>query len=61
MDRVAPVSHPGARCHVVVECVFPTLGITRELPVNQQVVIDIPVQRSGEVPFRCGMNMVKAP
>ena len=41
------------------EVVFPTLGITRELPVNQPVAIDIPAQQSGEVPFRCGMNMVK--
>jgi plastocyanin domain-containing protein len=41
------------------DIVFPSLGITRELPVGQPVLIDIPAQSSGEVPFRCGMNMVK--
>ncbi|MBC7792324.1 MAG: cupredoxin domain-containing protein [Clostridia bacterium] len=41
------------------DVVFPTLNITRELPVNQPVIIDIPPQQSGEVPFRCGMNMVR--
>lgn len=41
------------------QVVFPSLGITRELPVGEAVVIDIPPQKSGEVAFRCGMNMVK--
>ncbi len=41
------------------DIVFPALGITRELPVGKEVVIDIPAQPSGEVAFRCGMNMVK--
>ncbi len=41
------------------EIVFPSLGITRELPVGKEVVIDVPAQATGEVPFRCGMNMVK--
>ncbi len=41
------------------EIVFPTLGVTRELPVGQEVIIDVPPQEPGELPFRCGMNMVK--
>ena len=39
------------------DIVFPSLGITRELPVGKEVVVE--VQASGEVAFRCGMNMVK--
>ena len=41
------------------DIVFPSLGISRELPVGKEVVIDVPAQAAGEVPFRCGMNMVK--
>ena len=41
------------------EVLFPTLNIRRELPVNQPVLIDIPPQQSGDIPFHCGMNMVK--
>jgi plastocyanin domain-containing protein len=41
------------------EVVFASLGIRRELPTNVPVVIDIPPQSAGEVPFTCGMNMVK--
>lgn len=41
------------------EVVFPTLGIKRELPVNKPVVVDVPPQKPGEVPFQCGMAMLK--
>jgi plastocyanin domain-containing protein len=41
------------------EIVFASLGIRRELPTNTPVTIDIPAQSAGEIPFSCGMNMVK--
>lgn len=41
------------------EVVFPTLGIRKTLPTNEPVVIDLPVLEPGEVPFHCGMKMVK--
>jgi plastocyanin domain-containing protein len=41
------------------EVVFASLGIRRELPTNVPVVIELPAQSPGEIPFACGMNMVK--
>ena len=40
------------------EVVFPTLGLRRELPTGQPVVIELPALPLGEVPFQCGMNMI---
>lgn len=41
------------------EVVFPTLDLRRALPVNQPVVVEFTAPATGEVPFRCGMNMVR--
>lgn len=41
------------------EVTFPSLKITRALPLNAPVVIDFTPTRPGEVAFACGMNMVK--
>jgi plastocyanin domain-containing protein len=41
------------------EVVFASLGIRRELPTNVPVVIELAAQKPGEIPFACGMNMVK--
>lgn len=41
------------------EVVFAALGIRRELPLNQPVIIDLPALQPGETEFRCGMNMLK--
>jgi plastocyanin domain-containing protein len=41
------------------EVVFAKLGIRRELPPNQPVVIDLPALSAGEYEFKCGMNMVR--
>jgi plastocyanin domain-containing protein len=41
------------------EVVFPKLGIRRELPTNQPVVIELPALEPGEYEFKCGMNMIK--
>jgi plastocyanin domain-containing protein len=39
--------------------VFPSLKITRELPLNERVVIEFTPREAGEVAFACGMNMLR--
>jgi hypothetical protein len=41
------------------EVVFPDLGIRRELPPGQTVVVDITPPKSGPLVFECGMKMLK--
>jgi hypothetical protein len=41
------------------EVVFPSLNITRALPLNQAVVIELPPRAAGELTFVCGMNMLR--
>jgi plastocyanin domain-containing protein len=41
------------------EVVFPALGIRKELPEGQPVVIHLPELKAGEYEFKCGMNMIK--
>ncbi|MDB4931756.1 MAG: hypothetical protein JWM10_4240, partial [Myxococcaceae bacterium] len=41
------------------EVVFPTLGLRRELPTGEPVVVDLPPLPVGETPFQCSMNMVR--
>ena len=41
------------------EVVFPTLGIRRDLPLHQPVAIDLGTVSVGEIPFHCGMDMVR--
>ena len=41
------------------EVVFPGLGIRKELPPGQTVVVDIPPPKSGPLVFECGMKMLK--
>lgn len=43
----------------VREVVFPSLGIRKELPPGQTVVVDITPQKSGPLGFECGMKMRK--
>jgi cobalt-zinc-cadmium efflux system membrane fusion protein len=38
---------------------IPSLGIRRELPLNQSVEIEFSPQKSGNVEFVCGMNMLR--
>jgi hypothetical protein len=40
------------------EVVFPTLGIRRELPVGQTVMINVTPRKTGSLTFSCGMNML---
>ncbi len=41
------------------EVVFPDYGISRKLPLNKTVVINLTPKKSGEFTFACGMNMVR--
>ena len=41
------------------EVVFPGLGIRKELPPGQTVVVDITPPKSGPLVFECGMKMLK--
>jgi plastocyanin domain-containing protein len=41
------------------EVVFPDLGIRKELPPGQTVVVDITPPKSGTLSFECGMKMLK--
>ena len=41
------------------EVVFPELGIKRELPIGETVLIEFTPQESGEIAFTCGMNMMR--
>jgi hypothetical protein len=41
------------------EVVFPALGIRRELPPGQTVVVDVTPPKSGVFSFECGMKMLR--
>ena len=41
------------------EVVFPDLGIRKELPPGQTVVVEITPPKSGPLGFECGMKMLK--
>ena len=41
------------------EVVFPSLGIRKELPAGQTVVVDITPTKTGPLEFACGMDMLK--
>lgn len=41
------------------EVVFPSLNIKKDLPVGQEVAVDITPNDAGEINFSCGMNMMK--
>jgi plastocyanin domain-containing protein len=37
--------------------IFPSLGLTRELPLNGTIIIELPALPAGELRFGCGMGM----
>jgi len=39
--------------------VFPDLGIERDLPVGEKVVVEVNPEKSGEFKFTCGMDMFR--
>jgi plastocyanin domain-containing protein len=55
--RLRFVRHDYSAC--TREVVFPSLGLRRELPPHQPVVIDLPALPAGEHEIRCGMNMIR--
>ena len=40
------------------EVVFPSLNLKRGLPLNELVVIEFTPEKSGNIAFACGMNML---
>jgi membrane fusion protein, heavy metal efflux system len=54
--RITFVRTTDKRCGT--EVVFPSLNIKRALPLNEPVVIEFTPQKSGEIAFVCGMNML---
>jgi membrane fusion protein, heavy metal efflux system len=57
LARITLVREVEVTC--ATEVVFPDFNIKRELPYNEPVVVEITPQKKGEVPFSCGMNMVR--
>ena len=41
------------------EIVVPSLGIRKALPLNQVTEVALPAGPAREIPFVCGMNMLK--
>jgi plastocyanin domain-containing protein len=41
------------------EVVFPELGLRKQLPPGEIVVVDVTPQKSGPLGFECGMGMLK--
>lgn len=41
------------------QLVFPTLGIRKDLPLNQAVTVNITMPPAGALEFTCGMNMYR--
>jgi plastocyanin domain-containing protein len=54
--RLRFVRHEDSSC--TREVVFPSLGLRRELPPHQPVLVELPPLRAGEYDFHCGMGMV---
>jgi hypothetical protein len=42
------------------QVVFPDLKITKDLPLDTAVAIDLPTDKTGPVTFQCGMGMMKS-
>jgi plastocyanin domain-containing protein len=43
----------------LAQVVFPEQKITKDLPLNTPVEVAIKADKTGKIPFQCGMNMVR--
>jgi plastocyanin domain-containing protein len=41
------------------EIVVPSLNITRPLPLNEAVLVELPAAKTGTIEFTCGMKMLR--
>lgn len=41
----------------LADIIIPEFNINKNLPLNQEVTIDLSPSQAGEFPFHCGMNM----
>ena len=42
------------------EVVFPEIKLEKKLPLNQQVAVEVPVDKARTLAFQCGMAMFKS-
>jgi plastocyanin domain-containing protein len=42
------------------EVVFPEINLTKKLPLNEQVAVEVPVDQARTLAFQCGMAMFKS-
>ncbi len=40
--------------------VFPEINLKKDLPLNQQVAVEVPVDKARTLAFQCGMGMYKS-
>lgn len=58
-ERVRLVFYRPKKGGCASEVVIPSLGIRKDLPVGERVRIELPPLRPGELPFHCGMEMLR--
>lgn len=58
-EQVTLVFTRTVKSHCLEEVMIPSLGVKKPLPLNQPVAIPFSPDRYGDVPFSCGMDMVR--